>query len=62
MDTAFILELKTRGSVQDALDQIKSRDYKSTLASYNGKKLAVAIYYDENSKDKKHSVLIEELT
>ena len=62
LDTAFILELKTRGSVQDALDQIKSRDYKSTLASYNGKKLAVAIYYDENSKDKKHSVLIEELT
>ena len=60
-DTAFILELKATGSVQEALDQIKSRDYKTTLAPYRGKKLAVAICYDKDSKDKKHSVIIEEL-
>jgi len=61
MDTAFILELKVTGSVEEAMDQIKSRDYKSTLSAYCGKKLAVAIYYDEDSKDKKHFVKIEEL-
>ena len=61
MDTAFILELKVEGSVQEALDQIKSREYKSTLASYRGKKLAVAIYCDKDAEDKKHSVIIEEL-
>ena len=60
-DTAFILELKARGSVQEALEQIKSRDHKTTLAAYRGKKLAVAIYYDPDSEDKKHSVIIEEL-
>ena len=61
MDTAFILELKVQGSAEEALEQIKSRDYKSTLAAYGGKKLAVAIYCDKNAEDKKHSVIIEEL-
>jgi len=61
MDTAFILELKTSGSVEEALEQIKSRNYKTTLAAYGGKKLAVAIYCDKDAKDKKHSVIIEEL-
>ena len=61
MDTAFILELKVEGSAKKALEQIKSKDYKSTLAPYRGKKLAVAIYYDKDSDDKKHSVIIEEL-
>ena len=61
IDTAFILELKVNGKVEEALKQIKSRDYKSTFSAYHGKKLAVAIAYDEDSKDKKHSVIIEEL-
>ena len=61
MDTAFILELKVSKSVDEALEQIKSRDYKASLAPYSGKKLAVAICYDEDSKDKKHFVKIEEL-
>ena len=60
-DTSFILELKVEGSVEEALEQIKSRYYNSSLAAYSGKKLAVAIYCDKNSDDKKHSVIIEEL-
>ena len=60
-DTAFILELKVAKSVDEALKQIKSRDYKASLAPYSGKKLAVAICYDEKSEDKKHFVKIEEL-
>ena len=47
--------------VDEALKQIKSRDYKASLAPYSGKKLAVAICYDEKSEDKKHFVKIEEL-
>ena len=61
MDTAFILELKVEGSAKKALEQIKSKDYKSTLAPYRGKKLAVAIYCDKDAENKKHSVIIEEL-
>ena len=45
----------------EVLAQIKSRDYKTTLSTYSGEKLAVAIYYDKTSADKKHSVIIEEL-
>jgi hypothetical protein len=60
-DTAFILELKVSKSVDEALDQIKSRDYSASLAPYSGKKLAVAICYDADSEDKKHFVKIEEI-
>ena len=61
MDTAFILELKVAKSVDEALEQIKSRDYSALLAPYSGKKLAVAICYDKDGTDKKHFVKIEEL-
>jgi hypothetical protein len=60
-DTAFILELKVSKSVDKALEQIKSRDYAASLAPYTGKKLAVAICYDDDDENKKHFVKIEEL-
>ena len=60
-DTAFILELKVSKSVDEALEQIKSRDYSASLAPYSGKKLTVAICYDADSEDKKHFVKIEEI-
>ncbi|MBP5426358.1 MAG: AAA family ATPase, partial [Clostridiales bacterium] len=61
-DTAFIIELKTDGSsAENAIQQIKSRDYESSIDSYFGKKLAVGIVYDKDSKDKKHKAIIEEI-
>ena len=61
-DTAFIIELKADGSsAKSAIEQIRSRSYASSIDSFFGKKLAVGIAYDKNSKDKKHTAIIEEL-
>ena len=60
-DTAFVIELKSKGTVDEAIEQIKSRDYGVAFESCTGEKLAIGIAYDKNSKDKKHKVKIVEL-
>ena len=58
----FTIELKADGSsAKSAIEQIKSRSYKSSIDSYFGKKLAIGIAYDKDSKDKKHTAIIEEI-
>ncbi|MGL4875894.1 MAG: PD-(D/E)XK nuclease domain-containing protein, partial [Clostridium sp.] len=60
-DTAFIVELKKDVSPEIALKQIREKEYIEKFKKENEDKniLAVAISYD--SKEKKHSCLIEEL-
>lgn len=59
-DPAMIIELKRNGSMESALDQIKSRQYFDSLYHYKGELLFVGINYDE--KDKTHSCLIEKFS
>ena len=56
---AFIVELKKDDTPENAIAQIRERDYFSAFENYKGKKMLIGIVYD--SKDKKHSVKIEEL-
>ena len=56
---AFIIELKVNDTPENAIAQIKEKNYVQTLKDYTGEKLAIGIAY--NSKDKKHSVKIEVL-
>ncbi|MBP5427654.1 MAG: PD-(D/E)XK nuclease domain-containing protein [Clostridiales bacterium] len=58
-DIAFIIELKVNDTPDNAIAQIKKRNYIQTLKDYTGEKLLIGITYD--SKDKKHEVKIEEL-
>ncbi|MGL4873074.1 MAG: PD-(D/E)XK nuclease domain-containing protein, partial [Clostridium sp.] len=60
-DTAFIVELKKDVPPKIALKQIREKEYIEKFKKENEDKniLAVAISYD--SKEKKHSCLIEEL-
>ncbi len=57
---AFIIELKKDSTPEEALKQIKEKRYALALKSYTGQKLAIGISYD--SKLKKHSVKIENIT
>ena len=56
---AFIIELKKDDTPENAIAQIKEREYFKTLNNYKGKKLIIGIAYD--SKNKKHNIKIEEI-
>ena len=54
---AIIIELKKDDTVENAIDQIKEREYPEALEKYKDNLLLVAISYD--SKTKEHSCRIE---
>lgn len=54
---AIIIELKCGASPEEALEQIKDRQYHESLHGYNGSMLLVGASYDKNTK--KHSCVIE---
>ncbi len=47
---AMIIELKRNGSSESAINQIKEKQYFSSLSHYSGDLLFVGVNYDENSK------------
>ena len=54
----LLVELKWNKSAHTAIDQIKDRNYPSSLLEYTGNILLVGINYDK--KTKKHECVIEE--
>lgn len=56
---AFIIELKKDATPEEALQQIKDKQYALALKDYTGQKLAVGISWD--SKNKQHRVKVEDL-
>ncbi|MGN0145497.1 MAG: PD-(D/E)XK nuclease domain-containing protein, partial [Clostridium sp.] len=59
-DIPFVIELKKDDTVENALAQIKEKEYyKKFKNEYKSRILAVAICYD--SKKKEHSCKIEEI-
>jgi hypothetical protein len=54
---AIIVELKYGKSAEEAINQIKHRQYAGALADYKGNVLLVGINYDKETK--KHSCIIE---
>ena len=57
--TSFIIELKKDDTPDNAIEQIKEREYFMPFKNFTGRKLLVGITYD--TKEKKHNVKIEEL-
>lgn len=57
---ALVMELKYNQSAEGAIAQIKNRKYTEKLEAYRENLLFVGINYDKDSKDKKHTCLIEE--
>lgn len=56
---AFIVELKCDHSVEEAIEQIKKKDYTDCLKDYNGEIVLVGINYDRKSKV--HTCRIEKI-
>ena len=56
---AMVVELKYNQSPENAISQIKEKNYPKALEEYEGKLLLVGIGYDK--KTKKHSCCIEEM-
>ena len=54
---ALVVELKWNKKVQTAMQQIKEREYPSSVLNYTGDMLLVGINYDKDSKE--HQCLIE---
>jgi len=48
---AFIVELKCDHSAEDAIEQIKKKDYTDCLKDYSGEIILVGINYDKKSKE-----------
>ncbi len=59
---AFIVELKVNGSTDTAMQQIEDRKYGSNLLQYRGNMILVAVNYDLNASDKKHTCQIKDFT
>ena len=63
--TAFILELKVNSTPEEALKQIKNKNYMQSLRNIRGKKLAIGITYNSKNTNeddnRQHFVKIEEL-
>ena len=57
---AIVLELKWDKSVRTAINQIKEKDYTSSLADYAGEIILVAVNYDKARKN--HTCRIEKIT
>ena len=64
-DTAFILELKVDSTPEEALKQIKNKNYIQSLRNCVGPKLAIGISYNSENTNKddnrRHYIKIEEL-
>ncbi len=56
----FIIELKINSTPEDAIDQIKKKEYYNSLGDYHGKVLLLGISY--NDKTLKHNSKIEIIT
>ncbi len=57
---ALIIELKAGGTPEEAIEQIRSRNYASTIEGLGSKPLLVAITYDKDDKTKQHHCRIED--
>ncbi len=57
---AFIVELKVNSSTDTAMQQIEDRKYGSNLLQYRGNMILVAVNYDPNASDKKHTCQIKD--
>ncbi|MCR5788919.1 MAG: ATP-binding protein [Lachnospiraceae bacterium] len=57
---ALIIELKAGGTPEEAMEQIRSRNYASSLEGLGGSLLLVAVTYDKDDKAKPHHCLIEQ--
>ncbi len=55
----LIIELKAGGTPEEAIEQIRSRNYASSVAGLGADPLLVAITYDKSDKTKQHYCLIE---
>ena len=56
---ALIIELKAGGTPEEAMEQIRSRNYASSIEGLGDDPLLVAITYDKSDKTKPHHCLIE---
>ena len=56
---AMIIELKAGGTPEEALEQMRSRNYASSVEGLGGELLLVAITYDKADKTKPHYCRIE---
>ena len=56
---AILVELKWKQSADTAIRQIKERRYAGSLKGWADEVLLVGISYDKDSKDKKHTCIIE---
>lgn len=58
---ALVVELKFDKSAESALQQIRDRRYTQALEGYAGEVVLVGINYDRDSREKKHSCVIERM-
>jgi hypothetical protein len=58
---ALIIELKAGGTPEEAIEQIRSRNYASSIENLGSEPLLVAITYDKDDKTKPHHCRIERL-
>ena len=58
---ALIIELKAGGTLEDALAQIRSRNYAASVEGLGKDALLVAITYDKTDKTKEHHCKIERM-
>ncbi len=56
---ALVIELKAGGTPEEALEQIRSRNYASSVEGLKSNLLLVAVTYDKDDKTKPHHCLIE---
>ena len=56
---AFILELKKNSTPEEALKQIREKNYALSLRNYTGKKFAIGISWDKKTKE--HKIKIEDI-
>ena len=56
----LIIELKAGGTPEQALEQIRSRNYASSIEGIGSEPVLVAITYDKNDKTKQHHCQIEQ--
>lgn len=56
---ALVIELKAGGTPEEAMEQIRLRNYASSVEGLGGSLLLVAITYDKDDKTKPHHCLIE---
>ncbi len=56
---ALVIELKAGGTPEEAMEQIRSRNYASSVEGLGSNLLLVAITYDKDDKTRPHHCLIE---